>query len=98
MPVALTVLLDAALFLICELVSVQLPVLPVTQLPLPPGEKLPDTVALATAAPLLMSRTVTTAEARQLLRDELALPAMDFTATVWAVCAGGAILPPLPCE
>lgn len=48
MPVAPSVVLEAALFLIAELVNVQLPVLPVTQLLLPPGEKLPPTAAFGT--------------------------------------------------
>ena len=61
MPVALKVLLDAALFLMDALVRVQLPLLPVTHLLLPPGEKLPLTVAFGTDAPVATSRTVTRA-------------------------------------
>lgn len=41
--------------LINALLNVQLPVLAVTQLALPPGEKLPVTVALATTAVVVQS-------------------------------------------
>ena len=41
--------------LIVALLRVQLPLLPVTQLALPPGSKLPLTVALATTALVLTS-------------------------------------------
>ena len=44
--------------LMLPLLMVQLPVLPVIQLDVPPGVKLPLTVAFATTAPLLMSRIV----------------------------------------
>ena len=94
MPVALTVVLDAALFLIAPLARVQLPVLPVTHLVPPPGEKLPLTVAFGTAAPVETSRTVTRAEAFQLPPLLLALPLIDLTATVDAAGSAAGALPP----
>ncbi len=77
-PVPLNVVLVVAVDLSAALLSVQLPLLPVTQLPEPPTEKLPATVALATAAPVLTSRTVTAAMAFQLPPDLVALPLMDL--------------------
>jgi hypothetical protein len=96
MPVPLRTVLDASFNLMAALVNVQLPVAPVTQLAVPPGEKLPATVAPETVVPLLTSRTVTTAEALQLPPVLAALPAMDLIATVFAVGAGAAL--PLPSE
>ena len=72
--------------LIVALVMVQLPLLPVTQLAVPPGAKLPLTVALATAAhgvvPGAGSPTVTVAVARQPFLKLLALPLIDQTAAL----------------
>ena len=72
----------AAFALMEPLLSVQLPLLLVTQLLLPPGEKVALTVALATVAVVLRLRTVTMAEAAQLPPVVLvALPIMDLKAT-----------------
>lgn len=77
--------------LMTALFNTQLPVLPVTQLVAPPGEKLPFTVALATEAPLLMSRMVAVTVARQPLPLFADMPVNDLMATV--VLAGSAKLP-----
>ena len=62
MPLPLTLLIVkvvlAVNLLMLPLLRVQLPVLAVTQLSVPPGTKLPVTVALATLEPVLTSRTV----------------------------------------
>ena len=96
MPLPVNVVLVAALFLMFPLESVQLPAPSVTQLLLAPGVKLPVTVAFATAAPLLTSRTVIVAEAVQLPPLRTALPVMDLKETLWEVCAGGVTLPAVP--
>ena len=64
------------------LLSLQLPVLPVRQLALPPGLKLPLTVALATAATVLVLYMLTVALAVQFLRVLDAEPLIDCTAIV----------------
>lgn len=66
--------------LMTALVSVQLPVLAVTQLTVPPGEKVARTVALATAALVLMLRIAAVACARQSRPALIACPLRDFTA------------------
>ena len=70
--------------------NLQLPVLPVTQVLAPPGLKLPLTVALATAAPVLTSRIDTVAPAVQLLPDLLDAATKDFTATTCLATVPGA--------
>ena len=72
------------------LVNLQAPMLVVTQFALPPGEKLPLTLAPATTEPVLRSRIVTVALAFQLAPLLAALPTMDFTATNWASGSVGA--------
>lgn len=67
--------------LIMALLMLQLPALPVTQLAVPPGEKLPLTVAFATPALVVTLRIVTVATACQLLLVMVALPTRDLTAT-----------------
>jgi hypothetical protein len=82
------------------LASVQLPVLPVTQLLVAPGAKLPVTVALATVAFVPVSNTVTVAWACHAF-GWFGLPVvdvpvvMDRTATVSTV-GGGVVVPPVP--
>ncbi len=63
------------------LASLQLPVLAVTQLLAPPGLKVPLTVALATAAPVLTLRMERVAPAVQLFFVMREDAAMDLTAT-----------------
>src|SRR5512133_219127 len=81
--------------------SVHDPVEPVTQLAAAfPGAKLAVTVALATAAPELTSRTVTRPRAcqavsHQPLLTQTVLPERAFTATVWT---GGGVAVPVPSE
>ena len=73
------------------LASLQLPVLDVTQLALPPGTKEAVTVALGTTAPVLVSRTVTVAAAVHPVVVLLDAATMDLMATV---CLGtGAAAP-----
>jgi hypothetical protein len=73
-----------------ELTNLQLPVLPVTHVLAPPGLKVPLTVALGTAAPVLTSRIATVAPAVQLLPVLLEPDTNDFTATTCWVTAPGA--------
>lgn len=76
--------------LIVELVSVQLPMLLVTQLALPPTVKLPLIVTLGTTALVAMSYTVTVPDARQPLFPALTdVPTIDFTAMVLVAGGGG---------
>ena len=72
------------------LLMVQMPVLAVTQLAEPPGEKLPLTVAFATIALVLMSRIVTAAYARQLAPLLAEFPDRDLTATTCFSASFGA--------
>jgi len=72
------------------LASLQLPVLAVTQLLAPPGLKLPLTVALATAAPVLTSRMETVAPAAQLVFVLTEEAAIDLTATEGTTVLAGA--------
>ncbi len=83
--------------LIVALVRLHAPVLPVWQLAMPPTEKLPLTVALATAAPVLILRIVTVALAFQLELKPLLepQPVIDFTATA---CTGGSVGAPAASE
>ena len=74
------------------LLTEQLPVLEVRQLTVLPGLKVPLTVALAIAAPVLMFRTETVAMACQFLPDFLAEPVRFLMATVWFVTTPGAPL------
>lgn len=71
------------------LASLQLPVLAVTQLLAPPGLKLPLTLALATAAPVLTSRTETVAPAAQLFFVLTEEAVMDLTATEGTAALAG---------
>ena len=73
-----------------ELLSVQLPVVPVMQLLTPPGTKLPLTVALGTTALVLVSRIVTITLACQFFPVLVALPDRDFTATFCFAASLGA--------
>ena len=63
------------------LLKVQFPVVLVTQEAVPPGKKLPLTVAFATNAPVFMSRIVTLTLARQFLPILVDIPVSDLTAT-----------------
>ncbi len=94
MPTPLTLLtvklVLAVNLLMLPLVKVQLPVLAVTQLSVPPGTKLPVTVALAKLALLFTSRTVAVTCARQLVPDLLDFPVRLRMATVFG--ATGALL------
>ena len=94
MPLPLT-LLTVKLVLVVSLlmvllVKVQLPVLVVTQLSVPPGTKLPVTVAPATVKLLLRSRTVAVTCARQPVPALLDLPVRLLMATVFSTA--GALL------
>lgn len=82
---------------IAPLVSVQLPFVSVTQLASPPVEKLPLTVAFATAAVLLTSRTVAVAFARHVLPFllDVAVPVNELTATT---VEGGSVAVPVASE
>ena len=77
--------------LMLPLVNVQLPVLAVMQLSVPPGAKLPVTVALATLLPELTSRTVAVTCAFQLVPDLKGEPTRLLTETV--MLAMGVLLP-----
>ena len=72
------------------LMSLQLPVLAVTQLFVPPGLKLPLTVALATAAPVLTSRMETVEPAVQLVFFLVDEATIDLTATTCFATLAGA--------
>ncbi len=88
--VALTVVSDNLL-----LMSLQLPVDPVTQLLVPPGLKLALTVALATAAVVLLSKIATVAAAFQPVFVLVDAATIDLTATT---CLGTATGVPLNSE
>jgi len=75
--------------LIAALVSVQVPLVSVTQLAVPPGTKLPLTVAFAMAVLEPTSRTVAVARARQFLPFLLQVPVNDLTATTAGAGAVG---------
>ena len=80
MPTVITVVLVVSFR--AELLIMQLPVVPVTQLLVPPGTKLPLTVALGTTALVWVSRIVTMTLACQFFPVLIALPDRDFTATI----------------
>jgi hypothetical protein len=94
-----TVVLDERLRL--PLASVQLPLLPVTQLLVAPGAKLPVTVALATVAFVPVSKIVTVACACHAF-GRFGFPVVDapvvidLTATVSTVGGGVVVPPPVP--
>src|SRR3569832_2081010 len=94
MPVPVNVVLDAELDLMALLVRVQLPPAPVTQLALPPTENVPVTLAFATFAPVLTSRTVTSDDAFQLPPERVALPASALKATDIVVGCNAGVLAP----
>src|SRR4051812_47393387 len=84
---------DGVVVGIAPLVIVQLPLLLVTQLPVPPGANEPLTVALATSTFLSTLRTVTVTIAIQSPCPFFALPASVFTAIDGS---GGSVGVPVP--